>query len=183
MESGGWTDAEATAAMVQDKNSKLECRTDLTVLREELLAADLIERVSQLASLSADANSSVLNSKIPASPPVFTFRAPQLEHPLFLDNSQNDFAFNEFKLSFNNALQATPNMTSSKKFIFLRSLLRGRALSLLQQCVCTEDGDPFSTAWELLEGEFLRKEVLISSFLDKIFNYPILKTLDDINFF
>ena len=36
MESGEWTDAEATAAMVQDKNSELECRTELAALREEL---------------------------------------------------------------------------------------------------------------------------------------------------
>ena len=69
-------------------------------------------------------------------------------------------------------------MTSSLKFSFLGSLSRGRALSLLQQCDCTEYGDPFSTAWELLEGEFLRKEVLVNSFLDKMFDHHNLKTLD-----
>ena len=81
----GWTDAEATADMVQDENSELECRTDLAVLREEMRAADPIERVSGLTSLSADTNSSVLNPRAPASPPVFLFRAPQLEltFPIF----------------------------------------------------------------------------------------------------
>ena len=74
-------------------------------------------------------------------------------------------------------------MTSSQKLIFLRSLFRGRALSILPQYECTEDGDSFSTAWELLEGEFLRKEVLINSSLDKIVDYPNLKTLDDIQNF
>ena len=91
------------------------------------------------------------------SPSVFTFRAPQLELPLFSDNSQNDFAFNGFKLSVNNALQATHNMTSSQKFIFLRSLLLSRALSLPQQCDCTEDGDPFFTAWVAAGGTVFEK--------------------------
>ena len=132
------------------------------------------------SALPADANSSVLNQMAPALPPVFTFWAPQLVLPLFSDNSQNDFAFNEFKLSINNALQATPNKTSSEKLIFLLSILHGWTLSLLQQCACTENGDPFSTAWELLEREFFRKEVLFNSSLDKIFDHPNLKTLDDI---
>ena len=46
MKNGRWTDAEATAAMVQDENLELECRTELTALREKLRAADFIERVS-----------------------------------------------------------------------------------------------------------------------------------------
>ena len=138
--------------------------------------------MSGLSSLSADANSSVLNSRAPASSPVFTFRAPQLELPLFSDNSQNDIAFNEFKLSFDNALQGTPNMASSQKFIFLLFILCGRALSLLQQCACTEDGDSFSTAWELLEEEFLTKEVLVNSSLEKFLS-SILKTLEHIQNF
>ena len=116
-------------------------------------------------------------------PPVFTFRAPQLELPLFSDNSQNEFAFSEFKLSFNNPLQATPNLTSSQKFILLRSLLRSRVLSLLQPCSSTDVGDSFSTAWELLEGEFLRKEVLIIFSLGKYFAYPTIKSLNDIQNF
>ena len=129
--------------MVQNENSELQCRTELAALREELLAATPIERVSGLASLSADANSSVLNPMPPASPFAFTFRAPQLELSLFSDNSQNNFAFNEFILFFNNALQATPNMTS-QKCIFLPSLLCGRTLPLLQQYDYTENGDRFS---------------------------------------
>ena len=161
--------------MVQDENSELECRTELAALREKLRAAAPIERVSKLASLSADASSSVLNPMAPASPPVFTFRAPQLELLLFSVNSQKDFTFNKLKLSFNNALQAIPNTTTSQNFIFLRSLLRCRALSLLQQCDCTEDGEPFSTAWKLLERRFLRKNVLVNLFLDKILTTLILK--------
>ena len=70
-------------------------------------------------------------------------------------------------------------ITSTQKFIFLRSLLRGRALFLLQQCECTEDADPFFPAWELLEGEFLRKGVLINASLVKIFDYPQIKALDE----
>ena len=119
----------------------------------------------------------------PAPPPVFTFRAPQLELPLFSDDSQNEFAFCEFKLSFNHALQATPNLTSSQKFVLLLSLLRGRALPLLQQCDSTDGGDPFSIAWALLKEEFLRREVLINSTLDKLFAYPTIKTLSDIQSF
>ena len=124
----------------------------------------------------------MLHASAPVPPPVFIFEAPQLKLPLFSDNSQNNFAFNQFKISFNNDLQPTPTMTSYE-CIVLRSLLRGQALYLLQQCDCTEDGDPFSTAWELLEEEFLRKEVLINSPLDKIFDRPNLITSDDIQNF
>ena len=87
MESGEWTDTEATAALMQDEKLKLEYRTELTALREELRATAPIERVSGFASLSADASSSILNQMAPASPPVFTFQTPQLELLLFSVNS------------------------------------------------------------------------------------------------
>ena len=182
IESGALTEEAVSVILTQDEASELEYRAGVAELRDKLRASSPTGGEAAAALFSAN-SSAVLHASSPAPPPVFNFRAPQLELPLFSDNSLNDFAFNEFKVSFNNALQATPNMTSSQKFVFLRSLLRGRALSLLQQCDCTEDGDPFSSAWELLEGEFLRKEVLINSSLDKIFDHFNLKNLDDVQNF
>ena len=132
------------------------------------------------APLSSTSSGAGVQSPATAPLPVFSFTAPQRKLSIFSDNDKNEFAFIEFKTSFNDALQATPNMTSTQKFIFLRSLLRGRALSLLQQCECTEDADPFFTVWESLEGEFLRKGVLINASLGKIFYCTQIKTLDEI---
>ena len=156
MESGVLTEKTISASLTQDEASELEYRAGVAELRDKLRASSPTGGETAAAPLYSTNSGAVLHASALAPPPVFNFRAPQLELPLFSDNSQNDFAFNEFKLSFNNALQTTSTMTSSQKFIFLRSLLRARALSLLQQCDCTEDGDLFSTAWELLEKEFLR---------------------------
>ena len=183
IEGGAQTDEAVSELLMQDEASELEYRARVAELQDRLRASTFSEGDAAAAPLSSTSSGAVLQSPATVPPPTFSFRAPQLDLPIFSDNDKNEFAFSEFKTSFNNALQATPNMTSTQKFIFLRSLLRGRALSLLQQCECTEDADPFFTAWELLEGELLRKGVLINASLVKIFDYPLIKTLDDIQKF
>ena len=87
------------------------------------LAAASIKGVTGLSSQSADANSSVLNIGALLHLQYLFLRIPQLELPLFLDKPKIEFAFSKFKFSFNNSLQATPNITSYQKFIFLHSVV------------------------------------------------------------
>ena len=183
IESGVQTDEAVSELLMQDEAFELEYRARVARLQDRLRVSTSSEGDAAAAPLSSTSSGAVLQSPATVPTPAFSFRAPPTYFSIFSDNDKNEFAFSEFKTSFNNALQATPNMTSTQKFIFLHSLLRGRALSLLQQCECTEDADPFFTAWELLEGEFLRKGALINASLVKNFDYPQIKTLDEIQNF
>ena len=71
-------------------------------------------------------------------------------------------------------------MTEKQKFLYLKTLLRGRALSLRQQCDSTIDQSLFDTAWRLLEKEYLKVDLLIESSIAKIKDYPALNSLDEI---
>ena len=105
MESKALTDEAISAILRQDDASELECRAGVAELRDRLRASSSTEGEAAATLLSSTNSGAVLRASAPAPPPVFIFRAPQLELPLFSDNSQNKFAFNEFKLSFNNVLQ------------------------------------------------------------------------------
>ena len=183
IEGGVQIDEAVSELLMQDEASELEYRAWVADLQDRQRASTSSEGNAAAAPLTPISSDAVLQSAATVPPPTFSFRAPQLDLPIFSDNDKNEFAFSEFKTSFNNALQATPNMTSTQKFIFLCSLLRGRALSLLQQCECTEDADPFFTAWELLEGEFLRKGVLSNASFVNIFDYPQIKLLTKFKIF
>ena len=70
-------------------------------------------------------------------------------------------------------------MTEEQKFIYLKRLLGGRALGLLQQCDSALDPTLFDSAWRLLEREFLRKDALIHSIAQSIIHHLLVKTLKD----
>ena len=123
MESKALTDEAISTILTQDEASELEYRTGMAELRHRLRASFPTGSKAAAAPLSSTNSGAVLHTSATTPPPLFNFRAPQLELPLFSDNIQNKFAFNlllimTFKLP-------------------LYDLLRGRALSLLQQCHCT----------------------------------------------
>ena len=96
---------------------------------------------------------------------VFNFPAHTLTITPFEDNDISEFAFLNFR--------ANPAMTEEQKFIYLKSLLRGRALGLLQQCDSALDPTLFDSAWRLLEREFFRKDALIHSIAQSIIHHPL----------
>ena len=98
------TEEAVSASLLQDEASELEYRAKVAGLRDRWRASSLPRAEVAGASLTPTASGAVLPNSAPAPPLVFTFRAPQLELPLFSDNSQNEFAFSEFKRSFNNVL-------------------------------------------------------------------------------
>ena len=71
-------------------------------------------------------------------------------------------------------------MTEKQKFLYLKTLLRGRALSLLQQCDSTMDQGLFDIAWRLLEKEYLKVDLIIESSIAKIKDHPPFNSLDEI---
>ena len=157
--------------MVQDEKSELNCREVLFNILEKVKEAEVPS--SGNTSHNSDAAS------VPQVTPLI-FWPPTLEISPFSGNQNNDFEFINFKTSFFNALEVSPPMTEKQKFLYLKTLLRGHALSLLQQCDSAMDQGLFDTAWRLLEREYLKVDLLIESSIVKIKDHSALNSLNEI---
>ena len=124
------------------------------------------------ASRSSD-TSSVQNA--------FNFELPKIKIDPFSSCDEDTFAFVRFSASFNNALSAFPNITGGQKMYWLKSLLRGKALSLIENVPNVESA--FSECWKLLEQEFLDKKKIIDLTIKEIVEYKKLSTTEDLNKF
>ena len=70
-----------------------------------------------------------------------------------------------------------PSMSSIEKMIYLKSSLRGQALSLIDNIPI--DDMSFEQAWKLLEDEYYDKEFLIDAIMNKIIEYPKCSNIDN----
>ena len=59
-------------------------------------------------------------------------KLPKVKISCFSDNSVNLFAFYQFKISFLNAMSSVEGITSANKLVYLKSYLKGRALTLIE---------------------------------------------------
>ena len=168
---GKYTQLEYDHLLAQDEKSELNCREILVNILEKVKESE--------AASSANTSHTSDAASVPQVTPLI-FRPPTLEISPFSGNQNNDFEFINFKTSFFNALEVSPPMTEKQKFLYLKTLLRGRALSLLQQCDSTMDQGLFDTAWRLLEKEYLKVDLLIESSIAKIKDHPALNSLDEI---
>ena len=174
---GKYTQLEYDQLLDQDERSELNFREVFVNILEKVKEAE--------AASSADISHTSGAASVPQVSPLI-FRPPTLEISPFSGNQNNDFEFINFKTSFFNApikkkdFFSSPPMTEKQKFLYLKTLLRRRALSLLQQCDSTIDQGLFDTAWRLLEKEYLKVDLLIEFSIAKIKDYPALNSLDEI---
>lgn len=105
-------------------------------------------------------------------------KMPELQIPTFSDNSSNVFAFESFRSSFLNALSSVPSLTNIEKMVYLKSALRGQALSLVDNL--NIDDTCFEQAWKLLESEYYDKEYIVDYVLSEILNYSCCTDVDQV---
>lgn len=102
------------------------------------------------------------------------FKLPEIVVPVFEDNSKDYSAFFHFKNSFYNAISAYPGLSSAHKLTYLKTLLKGRSLSLIV------NQQEFDSAWQLLETEFLDSELIINHNFEYLVNTPYVTNVDQI---
>ena len=138
--------------------------------------ADTIAELTLLINQMTKAQSCSANQNASASSPSVQLKLPELKIQYFADNVGDPFDFFRFKTSFENAMNSIEGITPAIKIVYLRSYLRGRALSLVEN-MPVDDGS-FDSAWQLLENEFLDKNHLITTTLNSILTWPVCTSLE-----
>ena len=140
--------------------------------------SDLFEYESSVSSLKVWANGesvkadySLVTNKAPTPTLV---KLPELKLPFFDENKTGPFEYQVFADSFHSILNAVPNLNEPQKFIYLKSSLRGKALSLVSNLPLTDS--VFSEACKILEDNFLNKEEIVEGVFAEMFSYPTCKT-------
>lgn len=104
------------------------------------------------------------------------FKLPEIVVPVFVDNTKDYGAFFHFKNSFLNAVSAYPDLSSAHKLTYLKTLLKGRSLSLIV------NQQEFDSAWQLLETEFLDSELIINHNFEYLVNAPNVTQVEQIQY-
>ena len=99
----------------------------------------------------------------------------------FQNNVINPFAYYNFKKSFSNAVAGMPNLTNSQKLIYLKGYLAGEALNLVEN-LPVEDNS-FRLAVDLLDHNFLDKDLIIDKTLNSILMAPEVSQLKEVETF
>ena len=110
-----------------------------------------------------------------------SFTLPSLNLPCFESNGRDPCAFIRFQAAIQNAITGAPGLNESQKFLYLKAYLRGKASSMVEGIPCGENA--FKEALELLEKEFLDKELIIQQILSSIINYRDVNSPDDVENF
>ena len=140
---------------------------------------ELNERIESLKSkLSMPAE---VNQTQKTSVPIFNFKLPKISIPEFSDNDGDPCKFFHFKSSLNNALESVPNIPESQKLMYLKTLLRGKAFSLVDSLPIDEG--TYNMAMELLDAEFLDTDLIIHQIFDEVKFYPQVGSLGKVEEF
>ena len=107
----------------------------------------------------------------------YSFKFPKICVPNFSDNKDDPCAFYHFKNALNNAFDSMPNIADSQKLSYLKTLLRGKAFSLIESMAVVDKS--YAVAVRLLEKEFLDTDLIIHQILHKIRSYPSANDLSD----
>ena len=125
--------------------------------------------IARLSLIVKTAKSQGNPSTAPSNARNSLVKLPELKINNFSDNSSNNFAFFHFQNKFQTTMSSVQGVTPSVKLVYLKSYLEGRALSLIENLPIVDNS--YTTAWQLLEEEFLDKDLLINDTLSKIINY------------
>ena len=106
---------------------------------------------------------------------------PPIQLQPFQNNLVNPFAYYSFKKSFSNAIAGMPDLTESQKLIYLKGYLTGEAFNLVENLPIQDDS--FKLAIQLLDSNFLDKDLIIDKTLNSILNAPEVGQLKDVETF
>ena len=132
-------------------------------------------REGLVAKKSPDPSGTVTPGKIVKLP------LPPIQIQTFENNSENPFSYFTFKKSFKNAIAGMPNLTGAQKLIYLKGYLTGEALNLIEN-IPVEDGK-FDEAIDLLDQNFLDKDLIIDKTLSSILSAPEVSQVKEVESF
>ena len=145
-----------------------------------LVKCEIIEIIAELSTRKW-----TLEAVPSVSAPVPTPASASVKLPLppilldhFEGNEENPFGFFNFKKTFENAIAGMPNLTKAQKLIYLRSYLKGEALSLVENDEVDDAG--YNAAFKLLSTHFLNIDEIVDRTLDQIFYLDKAKSLREV---
>lgn len=141
---------------------------------------DLNYRLGQL-NLGLDLNPrACAEVSLPAKSQFLEFKLPKISIDYFYDSSKDPYAFFHFKKQFENALISSGSkLTNIQKLIYLKSLLRGKALSLVENFPL-EDASYHLTV-SVLEREFFDVDLIIDEIYSSMTSASKCNSLSDVN--
>ena len=102
-------------------------------------------------------------------------KLPKLSLPLF---SGNVVEYQGFWDSFNAAVHENPKLENITKFNYLKSVLKGQALSAVSGLALTSSN--YNEAVEILKRRYGNKQLLISTHMEKILSIPSVTSINDL---
>ena len=127
----------------------------------EALSSQGLECVMWLKQQLEEAQLQATREAAQPEPPRTPFRLPELKIPPFESNDSDVLAFSKFSTTFQDALICHPNLSEEQRLLFLRTLLRGEALSLVAGQTA------FRQAWALLTRKYLDKPKIVNAMLSQ----------------
>lgn len=112
-----------------------------------------------------------------------TIRTPSLDirlPPLTLPSFSGDYSdWTSFLDIFSSSVNANTNLSDSQKLQYLKSSLKGEALSLIQHFAITNAN--YGEAWEKLKARFGKQKQIIHSHIQKFLDQPAITSLSSAN--
>ena len=164
-----------SATTVQDDVDK--CVDVQTVYISEV-EDRIIELKSRLEKLPNTDETRVVSARNRAP---YEFQLPKINIKKFADNEDDPCKYLHFKNIISNALSSIPNIDNKQKFIYLKTVLEGRAFSLADSLHLTDSS--YEDAIKLLDNEFLHEKKIINIIFDSIAEYPVTTDLKSANKF
>ena len=174
----------------ETKDHELQQQMDIDVAYNDKVLVgiakikSLVSKIETQPNVIASAVPSVCESAVPG--PAQTalpvrLKLPEIKIGVFNDNSSDPFNFFRFKSSFHNALDSFEDTPNCVKLVYLKSYLRGRALSMIENLPITDDN--LELAWDMLEEEFMDVDLLINDTLSEIISWKVCTTLNECQHF
>ena len=167
-------------AMCSEEDDSIDQVQDMAIDYQHDIIKALLEINSRKDILKEASSLATPTYKEPGHSP-FLFKLPELKVEKFENCDSDPFCFSNFSASFNNAITAVGKISDCQKLYFLKSVLKGGALSLVEHIDLSSGG--FNEAWSLLEKEFLDKDKIINLTLNSIIDYPNLTKLSEVENF
>jgi hypothetical protein len=102
-------------------------------------------------------------------------KLPALKVPQFENNEADPLAFQKFSVTFESATACYPNLNNEQKLIFLRTLLKGNALSLIA------NQTEFDVAWNVLNTQYFQVDSIIDCLLAPLIDPAPLTSLKSVS--
>ena len=145
------------------------------IIRAGEIKDDIRETIFEIdAKLNIGTSSSLQNSRTNSSDTP-SAKLPKLSLPIF---SGNPLEYQGFWDSFNAAVHENSRLEDIMKFNYLKTVLRGQALSAISGLSLTADN--YNQAVDILKKRYGNKQLLISSHMDKLLSISPVTSLNDI---